>query len=272
MSMISIEAIQSFIRFCDDTNRMGWHERNGGNLSYRMSKNESEQCRPFFYREPGAWTACEVEVKNLAGCFILVTGSGKYFKNVMEKPEENICIAEIDDKGTSYRIVWGLSKGGTPTSEFPCHLLNHSVKKEVTGQDQGVVYHAHPVNTIALTFVLPLTPRDFSRALWKCMTECTIIFPSGVGVLPWMVPGGPEIALASAEQMKDYDAIIWAHHGIFGSGPDFDSVFGLLHIIEKSAEIYLKASALGIKQSISDEELRDIAKAYKLSINEQFLE
>ena len=55
-----------------------------------------------------------------------------------------------------------------------------------------------------------------------------------------MVPGGREIAIKTAELMKKYDVVIWAHHGMFCSGEDFDLTFGLLHTVEKSAEILVK--------------------------------
>ena len=45
-----------------------------------------------------------------------------------------------------------------------------------------------------MTYILPLTARDFTRALWKSATECPVVFPGGVGVVPWMVPGGRDIA------------------------------------------------------------------------------
>ena len=66
---------------------------------------------------------------NLANEYFLVSGTGRYMRNVILKPEDNICIAKIDDKGENYAIVWGLEKGGRPTSEFPTHLMNHSIKK-----------------------------------------------------------------------------------------------------------------------------------------------
>jgi len=104
------------------------------------------------------------------------------------------------------------------------------------------------------------------------MTECPIVFPAGIGVVPWMVPGGAEIAEASSKLMKDYDAIVWAHHGTFCSGTDFDSAFGLMHTIEKSAEVYIKASSCGgIRQTITDDELRKAAKAFGVTLNEAFL-
>ena len=65
----------------------------------------------------------------LAGEYFLVTGSGKYFRNVILKPEDSICMIELDEKGENYRIVWGLVNGGRPTSELPSHLMNLEVKK-----------------------------------------------------------------------------------------------------------------------------------------------
>ena len=130
-------------------------------------------------------------------------------------------------------------------------------------------------NLIALTYVLPLTDRDFSRALWQSATECPVVFPEGVGVCPWMVPGGADIAMATSEKMKTYQAAVWAQHGLFASGPDFDITFGLAHTIEKAAEIYVKVLSAGqgrIRQTITDDALRAIAHDFGVTINEEFLD
>ena len=89
-----------------------------------------------------------------------------------------------------------------------------------------------------------------------------------------MVPGGPEIAVATSELMKKYDAVVWAHHGLFCSGPDYDTTFGLMHTIEKSADIYIRAMScgLGIRQTISDDNLRAIARDFHIQLNEEFLD
>ena len=71
-----------------------------------------------------------VEVPGLAGEFFLVTGSGKYFRNIIVDPEVCLAIIELDETGTNYRIRWGLVEGGRPTSELPTHLMNHEVKKK----------------------------------------------------------------------------------------------------------------------------------------------
>lgn len=68
--------------------------------------------------------------------------------------------------------------------------MNHSVKFDVTGGKHRVIYHAHTPAVIALTNVLELDDIVWTRALWSAMTECAVVFPGGVGVLPWMVCGG----------------------------------------------------------------------------------
>lgn len=274
MSILDVEVIKGYIRMCNDGWEQGWHERNGGNLTYRMTEEEVAQCRPFFKSEPGEWVNMGVQADNLKGEYFIATGSGKFFRNVILAPQDNICIVEINDKGDSYRIVWGLEKGGRPTSEFPSHFMNHSVRKEATGGEYRVIYHAHTPSLIALTYVLPLTSKAFTRVLWQSATECPVVFPGGVGVVPWMVPGGAEIAMATSELMKKYDAAVWAHHGLFCSGPDFDITFGLMHTIEKAADIYVRALSCGqgIKQTISDDNMRAIAKDFGIEINEEFLD
>ena len=275
MAITDIEVMQHYIRMCGDGWDQGWHERNGGNLTYRMRPEEVEQCRPYFKAIPGQWVNMGVQADNLRGEFFISTGSGKYFRNVPLAPQDNICIVEINEAGDAWRIVWGLEKGGRPTSEFPSHFLNHSVRKEATGGACRVIYHAHPANLIAMTYILPLTARDFTRALWKSATECPVVFPGGVGVVPWMVPGGSDIALATSQLMKEYDAAVWAHHGLFASGSDFDTTFGLMHTIEKAAQIYILALSAGqgrILQTIEDDDLRAIAKDFGVTLREEFLD
>ena len=274
-TIYDVEVMQGYIRMCDDGWQQGWHERNGGNLTYRMRPEEVEQCRPFFKETPGEWVNMGVQADNLAGEYFISTGSGKFFRNVILAPQDNICIVEINDAGDSWRIVWGLEKGGRPTSEFPSHFMNHSVRKAATNGEYRVIYHAHTPSLIALTYVLPLTARDFTRALWQSATECPVVFPGGVGVVEWMVPGGAEIAMATSELMKKYDAAVWAHHGLFVSGPDFDITFGLMHTIEKAADIYVRALSAGqgkIRQTITDDNLRAIARDFGVELNEEFLD
>lgn len=271
MNVLDAEFMLGFIRMANDGWEQGWHERNGGNLSYRMKTEEVDSVKENFV--PGQWESIGTTVPKLANEYFLVTGSGKYFRNIIIKPEDSVCIIELDDKGENYRIVWGLINGGRPTSELPSHLMNHEVKMSASAGKHRVIYHAHTTNVIALTFVLPLKDEVFTRELWEMATECPVVFPDGIGVVPWMVPGGREIAVATSELMKHYDVAIWAHHGMFASGEDFDLTFGLMHTVEKSAEILVKMLSMQPNklQTITPQNFRDLAVDFKVSLPEKFL-
>lgn len=269
MNVLDTDFLKGFAKLANDGWLHNFHERNGGNLSYRMKKEEAESVKECFSAKE--WKEIGVSVPFLAGEYFLMTGSGKFFQNIQDDPEANVCIIEVDDKGEKYRQVWGLKNGGKPTSELPSHLMNLEVKKKIDDKYR-VVYHAHPANIVALTFVLPLTDEAFTRELWEMITECAMVFPSGLGVVEWMVPGSMEVAIATSEKMKSYDAVVWAHHGLFAAGEDFDFTFGLMHTIEKAAEVLVKVKSMGGKQqTMSVKNLKDLAKDYDLVLPEKFL-
>lgn len=271
MKVTDAQFVKDFIKLCGEGYRKGWHERNGGNLSYRIKDEEIESIKENFHDAP--YQEIGAEVPTLKNEYFLVTGSGKYMMNVPIDPENNICIIKLDETGTKFKIVWGLKSGGRPTSELPSHLMNLAVVKKRTNGLFRIVYHCHATNVIALTFVLPLKSDIFTRELWEMATECPVVFPDGVGVVPWMVPGGKDIAIATSKLMEKYDVAIWAHHGIFGSGPDFDTTFGLVDTVEKSAEILVKVLSMTNtkRQTITRENFVDLAKGFHVTLNEEAL-
>lgn len=272
MKVLDTAFAKGFIRVCDDGFNQNWHERNGGNLSYRIKPEEVESVKEELSYD-GKWQPVGASVPALSGEYFMVSGSGRFMRNMILEPETNCCIIEVDQTGENYRICWGLVKGGMPTSELPTHLMNHEVKKRVSNGRHRVIYHAHTTNVIALTFVLPLKDEIFTRELWEMATECPVVFPDGVGVIGWMVPGGRKIALETGKLMEKYDAVIWAHHGMFCSGESFDLTFGLMHTIEKSAGILIKVLSMKPDklQTITPDNFRDLAGAFHLQLPERFL-
>ena len=76
------------------------------------------------------------------------------------------------------------------------------------------------------------------------------------------------------EFMKRYNIVVWAHHGVFCAGEDPDAAFGLMHTVEKAADIYVRALSCGqgIRQEISDDGIRAIARDFKVDLREDFLD
>ena len=277
MAMTDLAFVRGFARLCDDGFNLGWHERNGGNLTYRLTDDEVEQARPFFDETPHDWVKMGVSAPSMAGKFFMAKGSGCYMRNMLTDTEANAGIVEIGPNGDTYRIRWGLTLYGKPTSEFESHFMNQAVRAERDGGKCRVCYHMHTPGIIEMSFIVPLEDKAFSRILWQMMTECVVVFPEGVGVVPWMVPGGPAIADATSEKMKTYKAAVWAHHGLFATGADFDETFGLAHTIEKAAQLYIAARAAngGSEQflnCISDKGLVDNCRDFKVPINEDFID
>ena len=229
---------KGFARLAADGCAQGWHEGNGGNLSYRLAPEEVASCRSFFYDNPSSWVPMGVRADNLRGEFFLVTASGSHLRNVALDLDANAGIVEVGPAGDAWRIVWGFKDGRMPTSEMAAHALAQSARKEATAGRSRVMYHAHPAYTVALTNVVPLDARTFTRTLWKAMLEAMVAFPSGVGVVPWTVPGGSAIAEATAEVLRDHAVCVWAHHGLMCAGATFDEAFGLAQAVEKAACVH----------------------------------
>ncbi|MFV0502771.1 MAG: rhamnulose-1-phosphate aldolase [Lachnospirales bacterium] len=272
MNIYEMQFMKDFIKIATDGYKFNWHERNGGNLSYRI-KNEDVDIIKSCFNVNSNWTPIGTTVPKLANEYFLVTGSGKYFINIEIDTEDSCGIILIDESGENYKILWGLINNGKPTSELPSHLMNHEVKKIATKGKHRTIYHAHCTNVIALTFILPLDSKVFTRQLWEMATECPIVFPTGIGIVPWMVPGGRDIAVETSKLMEKHDAAIWAHHGIFCSGEDCDLAFGLMHTIEKAAEILVKVLSISPakRQTISSDNFRDLGKDFNVDLPEEFL-
>lgn len=199
----------------------------------------------------------------LANTPFIVTGSGKFFRNVQLDPAANLGIVKVDSDGAGYHILWGLTNEAVPTSELPAHFLSHCERIKATNGKDRVIMHCHATNLIALTYVLENDTAVFTRQLWEGSTECLVVFPDGVGILPWMVPGTDEIGQATAQEMQKHSLVLWPFHGVFGSGPTLDETFGLIDTAEKSAQVLVKVYSMGgMKQTISREELIALGKRF----------
>ena len=94
--------------------RLGWDERNGGNISWLLDEQELAEyldLSQVIRNIPIAFDAAE-----LAGRIFLVTGTGKYFKNVTGNPQENLGIVRVAPNGTELELLFQFH-----------HLLNNNV-------------------------------------------------------------------------------------------------------------------------------------------------
>ena len=246
----------------------GWDERNGGNVSLMLDEADVVDyvdINNVLRVIPTGFSAPE-----LAGCYFIVTGTGKYFKNVQYDPARNMGVFRIAADGENAELLWGYSDGGQFTSELPAHLMSHVSRLKVNPANR-VVMHCHPANLLAMTYVHTLDEKEFTRTLWQMCTECIVVFPDGVNVLPWMLCGTNEIGEATAEKMQTARLVVWAQHGIYGAGVDLDETFGLIETAEKGAEIYMKIAHLPLVNTITDEQMHQLEKRFNIKGREGYL-
>ena len=253
---------------CDNMYRLGWDERNGGNISYMLDEKEVAEyldLSKVIRTIPIAFDATK-----LVGKIFIITGTGKYFKNVKTDPETNLGIIRIGADGKTAELLWGYKDGSRFTSELPAHLMSHIARLSVDPENR-VVMHTHPTHTLAMNYVHELDEKKFTHTLWEMCTECIVVFPDGIGVLPWMLCGTNSIGEATAAKMKEFRLVVWGMHGIYGAGKDLDETFGLIETVEKAAQIYMLTAHLPRVNTIKDEEMVELAEFFKVKYRKDFL-
>ncbi len=261
--------LTEMVRTASNMYAHGWDERNGGNISLMLEDAEVEEYladAPVLRTLPTGFSAPE-----LSGKTFLVTGTGKYFKNVEHDPAANLGIVRLKDGGQSAELLWGYTDGGQFTSEFSAHMMSHVARLKVDPMNR-VVMHCHPGNLLAMTYVHDLDEKAFTRTLWQMCTECIVVFPDGVNVLPWMLCGTNEIGEATAEKMRTARLVVWSQHGIYGAGKDLDETFGLIETAEKAAEIYMKIAHLPLKNTITDAQMHLLEGRFGVKAREGYLD
>ena len=267
--ILSAPFIRDMSAMCANMYRLGWDERNAGNISLLMDEGELAE-----YLDTGVILRripIGFDAAALAGRILLVTGTGKYFKNVTDRPADCLGILRISADGADAELLWGYEDGGSFTSELPAHLMSHSIRLSRDPENR-VILHSHPTYTIAMSKIHPIDERSFTRALWKNLSEGILVFPEGVALLPWMVFGTTLIGEATAEKMRYHRIVLWPLHGIYGAGRTLDEAFGLIETVEKAAQIYVLTAGIPAATQIEDSDLRALAEHLKLEFREDYLD
>ena len=253
--------VKELCKITSNMYRQGWDERNGGNVSVLL---DEEQVKEYLDTDKVLRVIpTGFDAKELVGRYFIVTGTGKYFKNIEGDPETNLGIIRIGADGKTAELLWGYKDGGKFTSELPAHLMTHATRLRIDPRHR-VVMHTHPTYTICMSAVVKTDDRVFTEKLWRNNTEAIVVFPDGVGVLPCMVCGTNEIGEATAEKMKKYRLVVWTNHGIYGVGKDIDEAFGLIETVEKTAQLYMLT--LGhVVNEIGDDVLQGLVDLWHLT-------
>lgn len=261
--------ISNIVELCNQVYNLGWGENHAGNISYIL--DEDDIFNSFNIKDNAEREKIQLEFQGsfIANKYLLVTAAGSSFRNIKKDPKQHLGIIKVNEEGNSYKIIWGFKNGKKPTSELPTHLLSHNSRLKVD-KNHRIIFHSHPTYTTAMSFLHSIDEKELIKTFWTLNTECVLTFPEGVGLLPWMVCGNGKIGVETAYKMLEYRIVIWPFHGALTAGNSIDEALGLMETIEKAAKTFVLLKG-DIKHRITDEQIIDLAKAFKLTIKKDVL-
>lgn len=245
----------------------GWDEYNGGNVSYRLTKDEAASLETDLIGTSYAYYSedrKEVEVidvpEHVQGEFILITASGSQFRTLCLQPEVDTGIIQLTPKG--YKVVAGFVTGKRPTSEIFMHILAHAARIKVDPEHR-VVIHNHATNIAVYSLLDEVTSESLTLDLWSVLTESIVVFHDGIAELPWEVPGTQLIGVDTARELATHRLVVWAKHGVLSTGKDYQDCFGLIETADKAAHIALELKRVSGK-SVSENNVLSKADLRKI--------
>ena len=240
----------------------GWAERNGGNLTLNITEyvDEKMMAMPAI----SGVLPIGVTLPNLKGCWFYCKGTQKRMRDLARDPMANGSIIRITDDCAHYEIV--ADQPVAPTSELPSHLSVHNYLL-AKGSPYRASLHTHPIELVAMTHSQKFMQKDVAtRLLWSMIPETKAFCPRGLGMVPYLMPSGVELAEATIKAIDDdYDVVMWEKHGVFAVDTDIMSAFDQVDVLNKAALIYIASKNMGFEpEGMSDAQMQELTDTFNL--------
>ena len=239
----------------------GWAERNGGNLTIRITEFADDGLRAL----PALCAPQPIGIRlpNLKGCWFYCKGTGKRMRDLARDPMSAGSIIRITEDCAHYEIV--ADSPVMPTSELPSHL---SLQDYLigSGSNYRATLHTHPIELVAMSHAREfLDSERLTRLLWAMIPETLAFAPLGIGVVPYALPSSVELASATLEMIKRYDVVLWEKHGTVAVGPDIMEAFDQTDVLNKAAILYKTAKQFGFTpEGLTPEAVGEIRDVFHL--------
>ena len=212
-----------------------------------------------------------VPAPNLAGATLIVTGSGRRLREIIEAPTANLACVVVEAGGQTGKMFTSPNcQFRRVTSEFNSHLAVHHDQMRARNIKLHTVLHAQPVY---LTFLSHLSeyqdPQYFNRHLLRWQPETILNFPQGIGVLPFILVGSAQLMIETMIAMREHQLVVWSQHGAMARSDD--SIFRALDLIEyaETAAHYEFLNLIGgdLSEGLSPGHLRAVSSSWNIRQN-----
>lgn len=207
-----------------------------------------------------------LEVPELAGATVIVTGSGRRLREIADSPGDNLaCLLIGQDGEMGEMFTVDVPPFKRVTSEFNSHLAIHHDRMKSGEVIFQAILHAQPLHLTYLSHIPAYQEEKyFNRHLFRWQPETVLSIPRGIGVLPFIVNGSDEQMIATVRSMREHSLVVWARHGVVARSDD--SVLHALDLIEY-AEAAARYETLNLStgekaDGLSPGEIRQICEAW----------
>ena len=121
-----------------------------------------------------------------------------------------------------------LLSGDAPTKEIPLHTAFYDTRSET-----GAVVHLHSCHSVALSMMPDTDPEDVIPAL----TPYPIMRLGRVKLLPFFLPGEPEMGAAVRGLAGKRSAVLLANHGPVVAGKELEAAVYAMEELEEGAKL-----------------------------------
>lgn len=136
-----------------------------------------------------------------------------------------------------------------PFSELNLHLFSYRTRADI-----AVVVHAHPVHACA--FAVRGEP-----ILTTMLAESVVSLGSAIPSVPYARPKTPESTQVLSQALSEHDVVVMENHGVLAVGPDLETAYLRLELVEHLATIQFKAMQLGGVRTIPTEDVDRLLEA-----------
>ena len=155
-------------------------------------------------------------IPELAGKSFLVTGSGRRLREIIQDPAANLGFVIVDEGGRTGHLYTSPRRLFLRlTSEFNSHLAVHRDQVHATNTNFHAVIHAQPLHLTYLSHIPRYQNEQYlNRHILRWQPELIVQLPEGLGYLPFLLPGSPQLMAATVESLRTHRVVVWSKHGV----------------------------------------------------------
>lgn len=237
-----------------------------GNISCCLAENSSAAIDELREKFPHSERiSLPLPVPALAGRWLLATGSGQRLRDLARDPLLGLGLLQVLPGGKAAELLSAPQRGFSQlTSEFNSHLAVHADRVATTGCSNHYLVHAQPPYLTYLSH-LPYyqQPDQLNQALMRWQPETILTFPTGFGVLPFIVPGSTALMQANVEKLQEHELVVWSKHGVMARHTE--SLLKCVDAIEYAEAAaryeYFNLLAGDRRAGLTPEEIRQVSQA-----------